>query len=158
MTLDNNKQTNAECRLWVRMFFAPLAVAVLAGCGNSAVTNQPSTEVLGSMQSVLSEAEYGYDEDLAPPPDDDIVRNLMPGLSLNDDVLIAVEERFNIVANQERARDFFNGLVAGTDYGVTISPDVEGEITLNMPNTTIEEAMEAVADTYGFQITRNGNT
>ncbi|MDH7942697.1 secretin N-terminal domain-containing protein [Pseudohongiella sp. SYSU M77423] len=110
------------------------------------------------MQNVLSEAEFGYDEDLAPPPDADVVRSLMPRLSLNDDALVTVEERFNIVANNEQARDFFNGLVAGTNYGVTISPDVTGEITVNIPNTTIAEAMEVVADTYGFQVTRNGNT
>ncbi|WP_237132957.1 type II secretion system protein GspD [Pseudohongiella sp. O18] len=157
MSFELNQQTNVRCRE-LRILFVAVAFAMLGGCGSAAVTNQPSTEVLGTMQNVLNEAEYGYDDDLAPPPDADIVRNLMPGLSLNDDVLIEVEERFNIVANREQARDFFNGLVAGTEYGMTISPDVEGEITLNMPNTTIEEAMTAVADTYGFQVTRNGST
>lgn len=153
-----SRQMTAKSQSWLRIIFAPLAIALIGGCNNSAVTNRPSTEVLGSMQNVLSEAEFGYDEDLAPPPDADVVRSLMPRLSLNDDALVTVEERFNIVANNEQARDFFNGLVAGTNYGVTISPDVTGEITVNIPNTTIAEAMEVVADTYGFQVTRNGNT
>ena len=52
---------------------------------------------------------------------------------------------------------FFNSLVADTDFGVAISEDVNVLINLSLPNVTIEEAMDTVAEIYNLDIERRGN-
>jgi MSHA biogenesis protein MshL len=115
------------------------------------------TEVLTNIQDLLLDADVTYDPPLAVEPPDTTLQALMPGLSLSDDLLAPVVERFNVMAEAENARDFFNNLVAGTDYGVIVSTEVEGQISINLPNVTIEEVMTTVAEIYDYQITRRGN-
>lgn len=64
------------------------------------------------------------------------------------------EHRFDIAANKMPARAFFMGLVEGTPDNMIVNPKVEGTITLNLKNVTIDEAMEAVRDVYGFEYRR----
>ena len=138
---------------------ALLAGLALAGCGTTLPgQNEVDGTVMESMQALLDDAEDEYRADASVVPDAEALEELLPGLSLSDDLLVPVAERFNVVANQENAREFFNNLVAGTDYGVAVSPEVEGEISLNMPNVSIADVMEAVQQTYGYQIRLQGNT
>lgn len=60
-------------------------------------------------------------------------------------------KRFAVAANKMAARAFFMGLVEGTPYNMVLSPDIAGTITLNLKNVTIEETLEAVRDTYGYE-------
>lgn len=122
----------------------------------SGSAGEVDTELLDNMQNVLSDAAMAYEPPTMVAPDDAALRELIPGLSLSDDLLAPVVERFNVVAEQQPARDFFNNLVAGTDYGVIISPGVSGEISINMPNVTIDEVMNTVQRIYRFDIQREG--
>ncbi|MEQ8631151.1 MAG: secretin N-terminal domain-containing protein [Gammaproteobacteria bacterium] len=87
----------------------------------------------------------------------DILGELIPGLSLDESVLAPVEERVSISSPNLPADVFFNSLVADTDYGVAISEDVDANINLSLPNVTIEEAMDTVAEIYNLDIVRRGN-
>lgn len=60
------------------------------------------------------------------------------------------EHRFDIAADKLPAKSFFMGLVEGTPYNMVVSPNVTGTISLNLKHVTIEEAMDAVRDIYGF--------
>lgn len=128
---------------------------LLVACGNSQ-QSAPQESVISSIQDTLDEAA---DTLIVVPeaPSQAIINEILPALTINDELLTPVEERFNIVANREAAQSFFSNLVAGTQYGVAVSPDVEGEISLSLPDVTIEEVMIAVQETYGYQVTRNGN-
>lgn len=64
------------------------------------------------------------------------------------------EKRFNVAAENIPAKAFFNGLVEGTNYNMLVSPEIEGTITLNLKNVTIEETMTAVRDIYGYDYRR----
>lgn len=128
---------------------------LLVACGASQ-QSAPRDSVISSIQDTLDEAA---DTLIVVPeaPSQDIINEILPALTINDELLTPVEDRFNIVANREAAQSFFSNLVAGTQYGVAVSPDVEGEISLSLPDVTIEEVMFAVQETYGYQVTRNGN-
>ncbi|MDO8273063.1 MAG: secretin N-terminal domain-containing protein [Gammaproteobacteria bacterium] len=139
----------------LRALAAPMVFMLLAACGASQQSTPPDS-VLSSIQDVLDEAAETL---IVVPeaPSQDIINEILPALTINDELLTPVEDRFNIVANRESAQSFFSNLVAGTQYGVAVSPDVEGEISLSLPDVTIEEVMFAVQETYGYQVTRNGN-
>ena len=129
----------------------------LMACSITGARPVPNTELLEEMQSILTDAEASYGDTGDTSAVEQGLDDLMPGLSLADELLVPVEDRFNIAANEEPAREFFNNLVAGTDFGVLVSPDVEGSISVNMPNVTIDDVMNAVREAYGFTIRRTGN-
>ncbi len=135
---------------------AALCLLVMA-CSVTGPRQQPNTEITNEIQDILERGERGHANVLDEQTAVAAVDELMPGLSISDEVLQPVEERFNIAANQEDARQFFSNLVAGTQYGVLVSPDIDGEISISLPNVTIDEVMQAVEEAYDYSITRRGN-
>jgi len=134
-----------------------LALAfVISACSAASFQRVPNTDVLENMQGILTEAADAYEPPASVQPDDSVLRELLPGLSLSDDLLAPVAERFNVIADRQPAREFFNNLVAGTDYGVVVSPEVTGDISINLPNVTIDEVISTVQQTYGYHIERRG--
>ncbi len=64
------------------------------------------------------------------------------------------QRRFDVSANRMPAKAFFTGLVEGSPYNMMVSPDIDGTISLSLKHVTIEEAMDAVRDMYGYEYRR----
>ncbi|AVR99202.1 pilus (MSHA type) biogenesis protein MshL [Pseudoduganella armeniaca] len=68
-----------------------------------------------------------------------------------------LEERFNVALNNVPAQQFFNSIVAGTRYNMLIHPDVTGTITANLKDVTVQEALDAIRELYGYDYRIEGN-
>lgn len=58
--------------------------------------------------------------------------------------------RFDVSAADAPAREFFMSLVQGGDINMIVHPDVAGNITIQLKQVTLEEALKAVRDVYGY--------
>ena len=62
------------------------------------------------------------------------------------------ERHFTLTAKNIDTRAFFMQLMEGTSSNIVVSPEVTGTISLNLKEVTLEQALEAVRDAYGFEI------
>ncbi len=68
-----------------------------------------------------------------------------------------MEERFNVSFNQVPVQQFFNSIVAGTRYNMLVHPDVTGNISANLKDVTLFEALDAVREMYGYDYKVEGS-
>ncbi|WP_166836186.1 pilus (MSHA type) biogenesis protein MshL [Rheinheimera pleomorphica] len=64
--------------------------------------------------------------------------------------------RFNVAALQAELPDFFQSLVSDTPYSVVLHPGISGQISLQLKQVTLSEAMAVVQQLYGFDIRQQG--
>lgn len=151
LAVQTNKRTVSRSGLAILLL-------LLGACATRPATT-PDTTILEEIQVSLDEAVLDIqapDEELSED-ESDLLGELIPGLSLDESVLTPVEERVSVSSPNLPADVFFNSLVADTNYGVAISEDVDVNINISLPNVTIEEAMDTVAEIYNLDIDRRGN-
>jgi MSHA biogenesis protein MshL len=136
-----------------------ILLMALSACAARPVT-VPDTTILSEIQDTLDSAvnaQAQQTENLSAD-DSDLLGELIPSLSLDESLLAPVEQRIDISTPPNLpATQFFPSLLAGTEYGVAVSPDVDVNINISLPNVTIEEAMDTIAEIYSLDITRRGN-
>ncbi len=61
------------------------------------------------------------------------------------------QARFNVSVNQVPARTFFVSLVADAGVNVVAHPEVDGALSLELRDVTIEEVLDVTRDVYGYE-------
>jgi MSHA biogenesis protein MshL len=64
------------------------------------------------------------------------------------------EPRFDIAVANAPARSFFLGLVRDTPYNIVVSPEVSGEISLDLKHVTVPEVLEMARALYGYDYSK----
>lgn len=78
---------------------------------------------------------------------------LIPPLNY-DNLPVRSGPRFDVSAIDMPAREFFLSLMEGAGQNLVVAPQVDGLITFNLKNVTLEEVLAAVRDVYGFDFQR----
>lgn len=124
---------------------------------------QPSSQPT-TLEHIQKDLCDGIDDDMrvercAEPCMPSCVRSCMiPNLltAVGKDVP-GIAKRFDLHADQVPAKTFFLGIVQDTPYNVTVHPNVQGNISLDLKRVTIPEIFEAVRNVYGYEFKKSCN-
>lgn len=121
----------------------------LVGCS---MGHRDPVEAKQSLNQAINEANSRNLDNLPASVEADLMPD-MDGTTASSERNL---KRFRIQANGVEAKAFFASLVKGTEYSAAIHPLVEGQITVNLTEVTLDEALDVVRDLYGYQIEKVG--
>jgi MSHA biogenesis protein MshL len=61
-----------------------------------------------------------------------------------------LQRRFNVSVKEVPAPVFYMGLVKDTPISIVVSPEIKGNVTVSLKQVTIEQALQAMEDAYGY--------
>ncbi len=142
----------------VKLFNSILLTGLLASCA-STQTVENARKTQESIDTALQQASETTVAE-AEVPRDDILDELLPGSGINVPGLagdVDQESRFDISVDNASARLFFMSLVKDTDINMVVHPSVEGEISLDLKNITVNEVMRLAREVYGYEYRKSAN-
>ncbi|MFV8454461.1 pilus (MSHA type) biogenesis protein MshL [Vibrio owensii] len=133
----------------MRKLVVGIVIASLMGCS---MGHREPVEVKQALNESINEANSRALEDIPSSVEADLMPNLDANMSSQQGTL----KRFRIQANAVEARSFFASLVKGTEYSVAIHPAVQGNITVNLSDVTLDEVLNVVQNMYGYDVVKSG--
>ncbi len=134
-------------------WFCYSAMLALVGCQSAP---KPPTDVNQALDQAIAQAS----QPAAPKPltavPNSVRQELMKAKVQQARQGLLAEKRLEIAASGVAAEQFFAAIVDGSAYSIAIHPDVSGEISLNLKDVTLDEALEVVESLYGYDIRRQG--
>src|SRR5690349_20812857 len=111
-----------------------ISVLVVAGCS----LPPPTASIDPSIQEVLSSTQKQE-----PPPAPALEQQLLPPLRMEMPKVGGepIDQRVDLSVAKASASKEFNSLVAGTRYSMRVSPTVSGNISINLQDVTLRDAV-----------------
>jgi MSHA biogenesis protein MshL len=133
-----------------------LAISLLiAGCAEP--PRQGGSPTLDSIHRELDKA--AQTRKVPAATSDAVSRALMPPLMVEMPRADGhkPDSRFDLSVNNAPASQVFLAIVSGTRFSMVLHPDVKGELSVNLKDVTVTEALDTLRDLYGFDYTVQGN-
>lgn len=130
-----------------------LLLAALTACA------APSAKKNGTADAIRHEMDAVAQESANAGKAASAVNNaLLPPLAVSMPRADATppEVKFDLSVNNTPAKQVFMALVSGTRYSMLVHPDVSGDISLNLKDVTVFDALEAIHDLYGYEYKVDG--
>ncbi|QOL26743.1 pilus (MSHA type) biogenesis protein MshL [Thalassotalea sp. LPB0316] len=127
---------------------------VLAGC--QTVPDAP-TDVNNALDEAIAQEKLSQAPKALTSVPSAVRQDLMQQSMQQARQGLLAEKRLEIAASGVDAKHFFAALVEDSPYSVAVHPDVEGTITLNLQDVTMEETIDVVKELYGYDIRTSGN-
>jgi len=130
---------------------AAAALVLAAGCA----TPPPPEGVVPDIAAEL--ARTG--ERKAPARTDSLERALLPPVQMGMPGVqgLDLEPRFDLSVTGAPAAQVFMSIVSGTRYSMLVHPEVAGAISVNLKDVTVEEALSAIRELYGYEYRLEGS-
>ncbi|EHK0035023.1 pilus (MSHA type) biogenesis protein MshL [Vibrio parahaemolyticus] len=133
----------------MRKLVVGITIASLMGCS---MGHRDPVEVKQALNESINQANSRALEEIPSSVEADLMPNLDSNVSSDN----GTSKRFRIQANAVEARSFFASLVKGTEYSVAIHPAVQGNITVNLSDVTLDEVLNVVQNMYGYDVMKSG--
>ncbi|HCE3688959.1 TPA: pilus (MSHA type) biogenesis protein MshL [Vibrio parahaemolyticus] len=133
----------------MRKLVVGITIASLMGCS---MGHRDPVEVKQALNESINQANSRALEEIPSSVEADLMPNLDSNVSSDN----GTSKRFRIQANAVEARSFFASLVKGTEYSVAIHPAVQGNITVNLSDVTLDEVLSVVQNMYGYDVMKLG--
>lgn len=128
--------------LWI----APL-LFLLTACTPPAVKTEVNDRIADEMRKASKERRLTETTDQA----------LMPPLAVEMPKNGDSEGRFDLSLVNAPANQVFMALVTNTRYNMLVTPEVSGQITINLKDVTVREALDAIREMYGYEYRMQNN-
>ena len=129
----------------MRFVMSLSVIMLMAGCATPSSPNSAADAIDREMDAVSQVAEKmssadAVNEALLPP-----MAVVMPKLGNKP-----LEIKFDLTVNNTSVNQVFTAIVSGTRYSMLLHPEVSGNISLNLKDVTVFEALEAIREIYGY--------
>ena len=127
------------------------SLLVLTGCATPGGKNTTAEAI----QREMSQAAQGS---VQPSKPDAVDNALLPPLSVGMPRMEnkPLEAKFDMTVNNTPVNQVFMAIVSGTRYSMLLHPEVGGNISLNLKDVTVFEALEAIREMYGYDYKMDG--
>jgi len=130
----------------LRQLVIVLYLSALGGCATG-----------GSHSSVKSQIDSELDAAVTSATTREQVNNaLLPPLPAAPMDNASAEAKFDLAVNNTPAQQVFMAIVSGTRYSMLLHPDIDGNISLNLKDVTVFDALEAIREMYGYEYRVDG--
>jgi MSHA biogenesis protein MshL len=125
-----------------------LGLAALAMTGCEEMAPRKDTAAYAQINSELSKAAESKPTPAQPAA---VEMALLPPLQVEmPKAKKVLEERFDLSINNAPVSQVFMSIVSGTRYSMLVHPDVRGNISVNLKDVTVFEALDAIRELYGY--------
>lgn len=130
-----------------------LLMLSLNGCVTD--TPRPQQNLNEKMQQELKQASEQKTKQAIP---EEVANALLPPLKIEmpKSATKQLEPRFDLVVNNAPASQVLMGIVSGTRYSMLLHPDLSGNVSVNLKDVTVFEALDALRDLYGYEYKVDG--
>jgi MSHA biogenesis protein MshL len=128
----------------MRLAAKTVLLALVAGCA----APPPPKGILPAISSELASAA----ERKPPARPEALDRALLPPVQMGMPSIAGVdlEPRFDLNVSNAPVTQVFMSIVSGTRYSILLHPDVSGVISVSLKDVTVEEALWAIRELYGY--------
>lgn len=133
--------------------------ALLSGCAAVDRLGPKLTRDTSSTDTQIEILETGLNDNKAlAKREAEVSQAILDALTPIADSISELEsERFDLSVNGVPSQEFFRGLVRDTPYNIVVHPDVNGTVSLDLGDVTINEVMEVMRDVYGYDYFLEGS-
>jgi len=131
-----------------------LIVMLLTSCAGFMQAHDQST-----INTIKDELTVGAESKPVAQTPVEINDALLPPLKIEIPKTTAkkLEQRFDLVINNAPANQVLMGIVGGTRYSMLVHPDINGNISVNLKDVTVFEALDALRSLYGYEYKVDGS-
>lgn len=132
------------------MRLSPLLIALLlSSCASLSPTGNDTT--LNKIKDELKVVSETKPTTVATP--NDINDALLPPLKIAIPKASAkqLEQRFDLIINNAPASQVLMGIVSGTRYSMLVHQNITGNISVNLKDVTVFEALDSIRELYGYE-------
>lgn len=137
----------------MKQLFGITILLFLAACSSSNIKTPTVVKINHEMDALVNES-------VTPSKADAVDKALLPPLIMMMPKVenSPLEMRFDLNVNNTPAKEVFAAIGSGTRYNMLPLPGVEGNITLNLKDVTVFEALDTIRALYGYEYKVEGKS